>query len=182
MTQLRVYATTEAKRAKERRYVAAHPEAVAARHAAYHAANREKRAAYNKTYREKNKEILQQKQKAVRDVNREKFAARNKAWRVANPGKERHGKLSKAYNISIADYVAMLEAQGGACAICRQPETDTYRGKVRDLAVDHDHATGRVRALLCAACNKGLGFFKDNEARVRLAADYLRTHASKEAL
>lgn len=51
----------------------------------------------------------------------------------------------------------MLEAQGGLCAICDQPLT-VGSGPVKDrLAVDHDHATGRVRGLLHVSCNRFLG-------------------------
>lgn len=52
--------------------------------------------------------------------------------------------------ITDADYAAMLAAQGGHCAIC--PSTP----KTRRLHVDHDHATGAVRGLLCHRCNRAL--------------------------
>lgn len=48
----------------------------------------------------------------------------------------------------------MLAAQGGHCALC--PATESRPGFA--LSVDHDHASGHVRGLLCAPCNKILGF------------------------
>lgn len=79
----------------------------------------------------------------------------------------------RVYGITAAEYVALDAAQDGLCAICAQPETMTYRGTVKQLSVDHDHETGKVRGLLCAACNFALGKFRDDPALLRSAADYL---------
>lgn len=67
----------------------------------------------------------------------------------------------------------MYAAQDGRCAICRKSETELGRS----LSVDHWH-TGdkRVRQLLCAECNRGLGVFKDNPDLLREAAAYLERH------
>ncbi len=48
--------------------------------------------------------------------------------------------------LSVADYDAMLLAQGGVCAVCENPQSTR-------LVIDHDHATGFVRGLLCDPCN-----------------------------
>lgn len=67
----------------------------------------------------------------------------------------------------------MVVAQDGRCAICREEETATARGRVRSLAVDHDHETGAVRGLLCSRCNTALGLFRDNPALLLEAIAYL---------
>ena len=64
---------------------------------------------------------------------------------------------------------AMFAAQGNACAIC----TSTDPGSKIGWNVDHCHATGQVRFVLCAHCNRGLGGFRDNPAWLRKAADML---------
>lgn len=56
------------------------------------------------------------------------------------------------------DYDRLYAAQDGRCAICRRAT-----GKTRRLSVDHDHATGKVRGLLCRPCNQMLGHARDEE-------------------
>jgi hypothetical protein len=75
------------------------------------------------------------------------------------------------YGITSEQYAALLEQQGDRCAICR---TDTPGGK-GGWHVDHDHAIGRVRGLLCHYCNLALGNFKDDPTRLRAALEYLST-------
>lgn len=87
-------------------------------------------------------------------------------------------QLRHRYGIDLPEYEAMLEKQSHVCAICLQPETRRHRygDEPKKLAVDHDHATGRVRGLLCDSCNNMLGRAKDNPDILRRAADYLETH------
>lgn len=94
------------------------------------------------------------------------------------PAAARKSWLARKYGMTLADYESMLEAQGGVCAICKQPP----RG-LRDkyLHVDHDHDTGKVRALLCHFCNLGLGHFCDDTVRLLAAADYLLAHQGVSA-
>jgi hypothetical protein len=65
-------------------------------------------------------------------------------------------------------YEAMLTSQGGVCAICGRPPSEKRR-----LAVDHDHATGAVRGLLCVPCNQALGRFQDSPDVLAAAAMYV---------
>lgn len=74
----------------------------------------------------------------------------------------------------------MVKAQNGACAICGNTTmpTDPRTGEPYDLAIDHDHATGKVRDLLCPGCNNGLGCFKDDPVRLHAAISYLERHSN----
>jgi hypothetical protein len=74
------------------------------------------------------------------------------------------------YGLSRERFEALLAEQGGGCAICH---TADWPGKDNRPHVDHDHATGNVRGILCGGCNNGLGNFADDPARLRAAADYL---------
>ena len=72
---------------------------------------------------------------------------------VLNPHKKLEHKVAK-YGMSAEDYLQLLSEQGGVCAICKQAP------KSISLAVDHDHTTGAVRGLLCAPCNRHVGYFE----------------------
>lgn len=69
----------------------------------------------------------------------------------------------------------MNAKQNRLCAICGNPETRIIRGK-SILSVDHNHKTGKVRALLCNNCNQGIGKLKDNIDILKLAIEYLEKH------
>jgi hypothetical protein len=73
-------------------------------------------------------------------------------------------RLHQKYGMTEADFAALVEEQGGRCVICPAPPE----------VVDHDHRTGKVRGLLCQACNKVLGFAKDDPVRLIAAANYLQ--------
>lgn len=92
----------------------------------------------------------------------------------ADPRPFKDRSLKRIFGISLADYEGMHEAQRGVCAICFEPETAKHKsGTINRLSVDHDHYTGRIRKLLCANCNRGLGMFDDSVTSLTNAAKYL---------
>ena len=93
--------------------------------------------------------------------------------RAANPAYHKNSFLRRTYGITIDRYNEMLREQGGGCAICGKAESTEIRGKVVSLAVDHDHATGAVRALLCSACNTAIGLFNDDITLLAKAQAYV---------
>lgn len=76
----------------------------------------------------------------------------------------------RRYGIDLADYFRMEREQNHRCAICGCEENDSRQGR---WCIDHDHATGAVRGLLCSNCNWLLGHAKDSAATLRAAAAYL---------
>jgi hypothetical protein len=92
-----------------------------------------------------------------------------------NKYKSRYPKSSRtrqALGITHADLKRLEENQTGRCAICGgEPKFPRVR-----LCVDHDHATGQFRGLLCGHCNTALGLFKDNPETLRKAAEYLENN------
>lgn len=90
---------------------------------------------------------------------------------------ERPGNIKRKYGISIEEYNAMYETQKGRCACCGQSETAVHwKGKKRQLAIDHNHATGRVRQLICHRCNIILGLAKEDPELLKQTADYIIRH------
>jgi hypothetical protein len=96
-------------------------------------------------------------------------------------------RLVTTYGITATEYQAMLDYQGGACAICQRA-----KGIRKALSVDHDHAVAVldghepdkgcpncVRGLLCASCNKMLGHARDDPAMFIRAAEYIRNWPSR---
>lgn len=84
---------------------------------------------------------------------------------------ERSRDLSlRKYGINEADWLEVAAIQGGVCAICGNAPAEDRR----PLCVDHDHATGYLRGLLCPTCNGGIGMFKDDPSLLVAAAQYLK--------
>jgi hypothetical protein len=103
--------------------------------------------------------------------NRDGKLAKQKAWDQANPEARRAARLKRRFGVTTAWYNEQLVAQNGGCAICGQP---CQTGRV--LAVDHNHATGAVRGLLCANHNLLLGKASDSIEVLERCIAYLRQH------
>lgn len=85
---------------------------------------------------------------------------------------QRGRALKWRYGVTEEDFEALLKRQGGKCASCGDPEDPEA---TRRFHVDHDHATGEVRGILCHGCNVALGLLKDDRDRILRLADYLAT-------
>ncbi len=99
-----------------------------------------------------------------KDIEKRKAHSRiygKKNWKKI---KEKHSAymIEYKYGITKSEYDKLLKEQDGACAICRKIEIRKRNGKATALIVDHNHATGKVRGLLCHKCNTILGMAEDN--------------------
>jgi len=81
-----------------------------------------------------------------------------------NHGSARAFHLKRRYKVDTVQVEWLILQQGGVCAICRTRKA---------LHVDHDHATGRVRGILCFNCNREIGKFGDDPALLRSAIAYI---------
>lgn len=105
-----------------------------------------------------------------------RLSSRRRRHRLGEAGKRaaRLYLLGSLYGLTEKEYNLLLAAQGGVCAICKQPETKIVKRKtVASLCVDHNHVTGKMRGLLCTRCNLMVGNAEDNPDRLRQAANYL---------
>lgn len=109
--------------------------------------------------------------------------AKARAWTAANPEKAREqakkrtrerrnrpARLRSKYNLTMAQYEALLLQQGGTCAICGAAEPG--RGDLY-FPIDHDHTSNQVRGLLCHSCNRGIGLLQDSAEVLKRAHAYL---------
>jgi hypothetical protein len=111
---------------------------------------------------------------ASRKWSREHPEQRNatkRRWHANNPDKHKNAVLLRTYGISLEQYNALLDLQGGVCGIC-QRATESNCG--RRLSVDHNHATKTVRGLLCGRCNSILGFIDEHPGTLERAIEWLK--------
>jgi len=79
--------------------------------------------------------------------------------------RQREWHLKKKYGLDAGEFDAWWTVFKGKCGICSIEMTmplPTQGQSLTAVCVDHDHVTGNIRGLLCNACNKALGLFKDD--------------------
>ena len=116
--------------------------------------------------------------------------AKTAAWKAADPERSRESQrrsrekrpevywaknLRDHFGITVEQYQQMFDEQHGCCAVCGLAETEIHpkSNRLRRLAVDHCHDTGRIRGLLCNRCNRAIGLFRDSADVIRGAIAYL---------
>ena len=106
-------------------------------------ANRERNLANMKVYREANREYIRKQSRST----------------------SKNRSLRNRYGLTLERFGEMLAEQSGLCAICSV--------LMKRPCVDHDHARGVVRGLLCDPCNQGIGFLREDPSVIRAAAAYV---------
>lgn len=84
----------------------------------------------------------------------------------------RRNHLKRRFGLTVAEFDRMYADQDGHCAICPKKIEPSGYG----THVDHDHATGKVRGLLCLGCNTSLGKLKENEDTILSMLAYVQQH------
>jgi hypothetical protein len=73
------------------------------------------------------------------------------------------------YKITKGEWQDMFDKQNGCCAICGKPQVEL----THPLEIDQDHATAKIRGLLCRKCNSGIALLGDDIERLKMAIGYL---------
>ena len=136
---------------------------------------RDKNRRYREANRDKIRDLNRKRARKGYEENPERSKECTKRYRAANPEKLFETQLRK-YGITPGQYRDRLAAQEGKCAICK---TETPGGHGR-FHVDHDHATGEFRGILCHRCNVGLGYMKDDPVILQGAISYLAKGSNGE--
>ncbi len=122
----------------------------------------EKRKQWQRNYYAKNKNKI-----------RKYWNKWHKKDREQNPEKVkrqvRQAALKMNFGLSIERYEAMHKSQFGKCAICKKVDD-------RQLSVDHNHDTNKVRGLLCRKCNLAIAHLDENVLTLKSAINYLEKH------
>lgn len=90
-----------------------------------------------------------------------------------------HYQMYKIYKVHPNEYYKKLKEQDNKCAICGCEETSLFKnipGKIKKLAIDHNHETGKIRGLLCWRCNSVLGRLNENVELIDKMIGYLKHH------
>ncbi len=108
--------------------------------------------------------------------NKERYSEVRRAWHLRNREKvstsHRRNMLWMHYKLTPDQYDSILKDQGSVCAICKSTTSSKKR-----MHVDHDHATGQIRGILCTRCNFAIGCLKDEPLLIEAALKYVQRHA-----
>jgi hypothetical protein len=85
-------------------------------------------------------------------------------------------KRAGGIGFTVEEFKGMLDKQGKKCYICKSDNPGSKSG----WNIDHCHRINKVRFILCAHCNRGLGAFKDSSSIMRAAADAIDEFYSNE--
>lgn len=128
--------------------------------------DKQKRKEYDRNKYQKLKENdknflnnIAKKRREEREQNPHPHRESTRKWKLANP--ERVKTMGRdwcyrtKYGITLQQYNEILKNQNNVCLLCNSKTA--YKTKGRNLCVDHDHETGKIRGLLCNRCNTMIG-------------------------
>lgn len=127
--------------------------------------NKENHASREKTreyYYSGNRYKEVQKRKKELQELKDRFLEYGVRWKTLSYFKQ-------TYNITIEEYLQLIIDCDNKCIVCNT----SFKDNTKNRHVDHDHATGKVRGILCGNCNIALGLLKDNPNTISNLLDYI---------
>lgn len=122
----------------------------------YNNVNKDTLKSIHKEWRDKNKT----KVKSYRDKWRREHPNYSKEWAERNKSKIRLSQIKYNYNLTEEEYEAL-------------PKACEVYGSTKNLCIDHNHITGKVRGVLCSRCNSALGLLGDSKEVILKLASYI---------
>lgn len=83
---------------------------------------------------------------------------------------EPNSKILQDFGITAQQKTDLLQFQGNVCAICGSNIPKTAK---KTWSLDHCHATGEIRGVLCSPCNSALGNVSDSKEVLLSMINYL---------
>jgi Recombination endonuclease VII len=141
-----------------------------------------RRESYQRHKEKRKAEALQRYYRRMRgtEQQREIWRAAGARWKEKNKDRireyARKNSVRYLYGLSFERYEAIVREQGGLCAVCGKPPQG------RRLDVDHDHASGNVRELLCSRCNRLIAAVEKSDSDIlERVGRYLAKHKRSAA-
>jgi hypothetical protein len=100
------------------------------------------------------------------------YSALRKKWFLKNPDAKKRSFLRKRYGLSLEEWQRLFNEQNGCCKICGTVMSESGNTS-KSCCVDHCHATGKIRGLLCHSCNSAIGLLSENIETLKSAITYL---------
>jgi hypothetical protein len=132
-----------------------------------YARRRDKKLAYQREYDRDHSEAAKARKRKYYWKHRETILEQKRTlaelWKEVLHDRRRESR----YGITRVDYDNTMAVQSSGCAICNRKTK---------LVVDHNHATGAVRALLCNKCNLLIGTSGESTILLVEMINYLNKH------
>jgi hypothetical protein len=118
--------------------------------------------------------------KSCRSIRRTENRQKNKEYILAYEhtpeylNRQKDNTFKRVYGITLEIYNEMVKQQKGLCKVCGKPENHKTK---KNLTVDHDHRTGKVRGLLCHRCNVVLGLVDEKVSILKCFKNYLKENS-----
>lgn len=114
-------------------------------------------------------------------LDHERIRKQKRNYVALHKEKQKEYMLLRNYGITYKEYLIKLSSQNNVCAICYEPEISfcSKSQKIKSLAVDHNHKTGKIRGLLCTKCNSALGKLRESPIIITNMLKYITKYLEK---